>query len=248
MISYRICLLYNYINIIKGVSLKYTIYKTTNLINEKYYIGMHKTEDLNDDYLGSGVALKNAIKKYGRENFIKEILFIFETEQEMKDKEMELVNEDVVNDVFSYNMKIGGIGGWPDTSGKNNPNYGKALWKKGKTQEEIDAINAKRASHGEANGMFGKTHTDEAKAKIIAANQAWLKTAEGKAAKKKQAEELSKRMKGKPKSEEQKRKMSESAKKRWENIPVVVCPHCGKEGKGSAMKQWHFNNCKHKVN
>jgi hypothetical protein len=47
------------------------IYKTTNTSTDKYYIGKHSTDNINDDYLGSGVALKNAIKKYGKENNIK---------------------------------------------------------------------------------------------------------------------------------------------------------------------------------
>lgn len=51
------------------------IYMTTNLINGKKYIGKHKGE-LNDSYLGSGTLLLRAIKKYGKENFKKEILYI----------------------------------------------------------------------------------------------------------------------------------------------------------------------------
>ena len=66
--------------------MKYLIYKTTNLINGKYYIGKHETDDINDDYLGSGIALLAAIKKYGRENFTKEVLYVFDSEQEMIDK------------------------------------------------------------------------------------------------------------------------------------------------------------------
>ena len=58
----------------------YLIYRTTNLLNGKYYVGAHRTTKKNDDYLGSGVALKRAIKKYGRENFSKEIVEECETE------------------------------------------------------------------------------------------------------------------------------------------------------------------------
>ena len=56
----------------------------------------------------------------------------------MQAKEKEIVDESVVNDLKCYNMTIGGEGSFShiDTSGENNPNYRKALWKKGKTQEE----------------------------------------------------------------------------------------------------------------
>ena len=69
----------------------FTVYKITNNINGKFYIGKHQTTDLNDGYMGSGKLLLQDISKYGKENFTKEILFIFETEEEMNTKEKELV-------------------------------------------------------------------------------------------------------------------------------------------------------------
>ena len=77
-------------------------------MNGKYYIGKHQTKDLNDGYMGSGKYLKRAKDKYGEENFTKEILYIFETEDEMNAKEKELV---VVSEQ-TYNLNEGGYGGF----------------------------------------------------------------------------------------------------------------------------------------
>jgi hypothetical protein len=89
----------------------YTIYKTVNLENNKYYIGKHVTADINDDYLGSGVVLTKAIKKYGKESFKKEILFVFQCQEEMNLKERQLVTENIILDKMSYNFALGGQGG-----------------------------------------------------------------------------------------------------------------------------------------
>lgn len=86
----------------------YTVYKTTNILNGMYYIGVHKTKHPNDNYLGSGTYLRFAIEKYGEENFVKEVLFIFQTSKEAYDKERELVNSDFLKEENTYNLCIGG--------------------------------------------------------------------------------------------------------------------------------------------
>ena len=90
----------------------YTIYKITNNLNGRVYVGKHQTKDLDDDYMGSGKILMHAIKKHGIENFEKEILYIFDNEDEMNAKEAELVTEDFVKEDTNYNLCPGGQGGW----------------------------------------------------------------------------------------------------------------------------------------
>lgn len=97
----------------------YTIYKIINKINGKYYIGKHKTNDLNDGYMGSGKLLHRAFNKYGMECFSKEILHVFLTEEEMNQKEKELV---VISEE-TYNLCEGGKGGFSYIN-KNNLNSG----------------------------------------------------------------------------------------------------------------------------
>jgi group I intron endonuclease len=88
------------------------IYKTTNLINSKFYIGMHSTSNLNDGYIGSGKRLKRSIKKYGIENFKFEILEYCDTRELLAEREKYIVNQEMINDVFCMNLQLGGVGGF----------------------------------------------------------------------------------------------------------------------------------------
>lgn len=84
----------------------YYVYKITNQINGKFYIGAHSTKNLDDGYMGSGKRIKYAIEKYGIENFNKEILKFYDTKVEMYLAEKELV--ELGN--HSYNLVEGGGG------------------------------------------------------------------------------------------------------------------------------------------
>lgn len=86
----------------------YILYETTNLINGKNYRGIHKTSKLEDGYLGSGSALEKSIKKYGKENFKREILEFCDSYEELLEKESLYVDEEWVKDKSNYNLKTGG--------------------------------------------------------------------------------------------------------------------------------------------
>lgn len=90
----------------------YTIYKITNLLDGKIYIGKHQTKDLNDGYMGSGKVVRHAITKHGIENFKKDILFQFDNEADMNTKEAELVTQQFCLREDTYNLCVGGNGGF----------------------------------------------------------------------------------------------------------------------------------------
>ena len=88
----------------------YFIYETTNLINGKKYRGYHQTENLQDKYIGSGKIIKQAISKYGRENFNFTILEFCSSKEIMIERERFYVDEKWKNDPTTYNLIVGGCG------------------------------------------------------------------------------------------------------------------------------------------
>lgn len=95
------------------------LYKTTNNVDGKVYVGVHSTYDLSDGYLGSGKHLKRAIAKHGIENFTKEILEFFSSAEEAFAAESRIVNEEFIGQHNTYNIAIGGKGG--NTGNYANP-------------------------------------------------------------------------------------------------------------------------------
>lgn len=99
------------------------VYKVTNLLNEKYYIGVHSTDNIDDGYMGSGTAIKNAISKYGIENFKREILEFVKSAEEKWLAEIRYVSLDVVQDERSYNMAPGGKNWIAAMKRANDPSF-----------------------------------------------------------------------------------------------------------------------------
>ena len=90
----------------------YYLYQITNLVNAKIYVGVHKTKNLDDSYMGSGKVISAAIQKHGIENFKKDILEFFDTSGAMYAKEKEIVTDEFLLREDTYNLRRGGTGGF----------------------------------------------------------------------------------------------------------------------------------------
>lgn len=207
---------------------KYYIYRITNLINGKTYIGQHKYKDLNDNYMGSGVHLRVAQAKYGIENFKKEILVFNVSKKEhidLLEKTFIAAEREKVGIENCYNIADGGEGG---NTGSRSDEFkkkmserlkGNTLYKgKHHTEEwKIMMLKIHKGSHhseewkrkiSEANK--GKHHSEESKKKMSEAHKGKKLSEEHR----RKISENSKGMKGKHHSEEAKRKISEALKGR----------------------------------
>lgn len=184
------------------------IYKTTNLINGKIYVGQDTKNNVN--YLGSGKLLKYALKKYGKDNFIKEILEYCKNIDELNEREKYWITElNSINKEIGYNISFGGQSGW--MLGLKHTDETKANY----------SITRKGVLIGEKNGMYGKKHSDESKKRMSKPKFGQDNGMYGK----KHSEETKKKMSDKligesnpfyckKHSDETKQKMSEVAKKR----------------------------------
>ena len=90
----------------------YYLYQITNLVNNKIYVGIHKTMDMNDGYMGSGKIIKRAIKKHGADKFKKDILETFVDSESMYAREKEVVTDKFLLCEDVYNLRRGGLGGF----------------------------------------------------------------------------------------------------------------------------------------
>jgi len=206
------------------------IYKITNEINNKIYIGQtvrsierrwsgHKWEALNSQKY----ALHRAMHKHGIENFKIEILAETDSKEDLDRLEKKYIKEynSFVNQ-NGYNMTEGGEGSIPTEEARLNM----SMAKKGRKLSE-EHIAKMRAA------LKGKKLSEEHKAKTSATLKGRSRPEETKA-------KISAAHKGKKLSEEHRKKLS----KIYTDRPKVICPHCPKSGSQSIMARWHFDNCK----
>lgn len=166
----------------------YTVYQITNKINGRIYIGCHKTNDLDDGYMGSGKVIKQAISKYGIENFEKKILEVFDNPEDMFRMESVLVDH---LDPNTYNIKEGGKGGFDHINNNRKPEDYESLSRIGnealrqrrlddpdftKREKEQCAVAGRMGGLrlkelGRLPSFEGQKHNEESKRKIGEANK-----------------------------------------------------------------------------
>lgn len=229
------------------------VYKTTNLINGKMYIGVDSKN--NETYLGSGKILKIALEKYGIENFKKQVLKEFLTIEEAYLYERELINSlDAVNSNMYYNVAEGGKGGWShiDMKGSSNPMYQKStrdkMIEKHGTEKGNFLYEESRIRAGEKTSiaLSGIPKTDEHKASLSKARiDFWNNLTEEEKVSRRNDMSINMKAANIVRSEEYKTKMSKSLKLKSEQIhQKVECPYCKKMMNKQNLKRWHGENCK----
>lgn len=107
--------------------MQYTIYKITNLINGKMYVGQHiLKKECPRQYMGKGLGIREAYKEYGKENFVKEVIEIVEDNTDnrsvVSEREKYWIKELNTMEPNGYNRHPGGIGGCTKESGQKGAN------------------------------------------------------------------------------------------------------------------------------
>lgn len=197
---------------------KHFVYKTTHT-NGRYYIGRHTTNNINDGYLGSGVWVTGIKDK---STLSREILLFAESTQELK-----LLEE-------SYILKH-----WDDPMCMNR-GKGSSGW----TTDELIKENEKRVKAGTHNFLGGEIPKRTQNRRVTEGVHQWLGD-------KNPTHERIRNGTHKWLGDEHKELTSRRNKKRFENgthhlLDNTQCPHCNKIGQMTAMKRWHFDNCKKK--
>jgi hypothetical protein len=166
------------------------IYKTTCKLNGNYYYGMHSTDNLEDGYLGSGTRISRSIKKYGVDSHSIERLEFFETREKLREREKEIINEELLLDPLCMNLQLGGGGGFSSEehriknlkawSSSGRTNYLKKLKTNPEFYERFCNARKKQWENEEyrnkivpilKNNWIGKSHSEETKLKMSLSQQ-----------------------------------------------------------------------------
>lgn len=210
----------------------HTVYKITNIVNNKIYIGVHKTDNPYDSYKGTDVIILKAHAKYGLDNFSKEILFTYDTGDDFVNeslaysKEAELVDQEFVDREDTYNIDLGGKGGTSRSDDVKKRIGDSSRGKPGKIPGKETRLKMSLAKKG-------KKLSKEHKEKIGKASKGRKRPEDANQA-------VREKLSGVPRTDEHK----ESMRLGYLNTPTKVCPYCGLECKPAPYKRWHGDNCK----
>lgn len=151
------------------------LYKTTCNVTGRYYIGMHSTYNLEDNYMGSGKRLRYSIRKYGVENHTKEILEFLPTREELVLREIEIVTKELIDEPMCMNLVIGGQGGFISLEGVKKGGVISGNLHKQRLITDIEYSNKHKKNawnnlkkyfetgKRSLNNFEGKTHSEETK-------------------------------------------------------------------------------------
>lgn len=235
------------------------VYKTTNLINGKFYIGKHSTDDLEDGYLGSGIAIRRAVEKHKKENFKREILALFESEEAAYEFEAQVVD---YRNPMSYNLHPGGIGlkfGVPNSE-ETRLRMSKSrtgVKRKAFSEQHIASLKEaakKRITTEETRRAMSLAHKSSQLTKQHIIHLAEMNT--GRKASREQREAISNRNRNRKLTEETRQKIREKATGRtWDAARKQstmetrlqnqkLCSHCSRYIDAPMFSRWHGEKCK----
>jgi hypothetical protein len=216
----------------------YYLYEIKNVVNNKIYVGVHQTIDMNDGYMGSGTVINKAYEKYGKEMFVKTILEYFDNREDMISREKEIVNEDFLLREDTYNVRRGGTGGF-DYINKHGLNINRVP----RSDEFKKNLSERMKNDNPSKRPGAKERMSETTKKVMERGTHPFLDSE-------KQRELSNRIRkdGRSKSEVSK----ETANKMVENgthsflkmnSEKITCEHCGKITSYPNYKRWHGGKC-----
>jgi len=237
---------------INSMSKKFNyVYKTTNLVTGKSYVGSHCTDNIDDNYIGSGRLFLKSVRKHGKKNFEREILEICIDASAARMKENYYIGEFETLDPSGYNLCPDGGIGFKGASHSEATKEKMSKWQKGKTYEELygpeKAAKMKKkqrlAKLGKSTSRKGKGHKKQ------------LIEIYGKEEGNRRYNEMINKQSishskenhprwGKKLNEDTKKKISEGNK----NVKKYKCPHCHNEFRKGHLSRYHGDKCKVKEN
>lgn len=224
---------------------------------------------MDDGYLGSGLAIMRAVDKYGKENFSREILQMCKDIHIAYFHEVLYVNPEWVDRDDTYNLVPGGLGGYGAKHSEETKQKLADIQRGKKASDETKAKmsasskgkeNAIKSAHKISAALKGRPLSEEHKAAVSKTLTGFKHSAEAR-------KNMADSRRGKKRSDEARRNMSIAQKKLAIRMGTmqsqetrdkisaahkgriqtkVMCPHCRKTGGSSAMKRYHFENCKNK--